>query len=357
MRLGRPQHPGGSVSNKQKQRHRSQSRTAPAAGGSPHRGFKEGFGLPDASPGSLSAQPRNEFSLRDKAVVLAVLLAIYAVAGTWGQFDFGDMMGYYTMAADAALQGHLYIAYTPDKVNLIDMIPYQGHYYLQWGPFPLLFHIAARVAGFNLSDRVASLLAGLAAAWLLLEITLELRRRHFPDSSKALCGWFAFAFALATPTALVAWRGTVYNESIGIAAVGILAAFAAFLRYQRQPAGGWLLLSGASIGAAFLTRATVVFHAVPFFLAITAVNWLSRRAVRTTLLHLAVFSLPIAGAGLVQMAYNQARFGSPLDFGLQYKPESVTAGFKTFSLVRVPENFGHYVLSLPKVSADFPWLV
>lgn len=354
MRLGRPEQHGASVSRKQ--RLRSQSRAAAEVAGQARRGVRETSALHHDAAASFSARAAADFSVREKTALLTVLLIIYAVAGTWGQFDFGDMMGYYTMAADAALQGHLYIAYTPDKVNLIDMIPYHGHYYLQWGPFPILFHLAARIAGLNLSDRVASLLAGLFAAWLFLEITIELRRRYFPDIPKALCRWFAFAYALATPAALVAWRGTVYNESIAIAAACVLASLAAFLRYQRQPVGQWLLLSGACIGAAFLTRATVVLYAVPFFLAIAAANWLSRRALRTALVHLAVFSLPVAAAGVAQMAYNQARFGSPLDFGIQYKPESKTEGFQTFSLRRVPENLGHYILSLPKASADFPWL-
>ncbi len=355
MKLGRRARRVGSGSKKSPQQARRPGPGGTAAAAAARR-------RPHQEPGSTAkaeveqSSSTAEFSFKDKAILIAILAVIYAVAGTWGQFDFGDMMGYYTMAADAVWQGHLYISYTPDKVNLIDMIPYQGHYYLQWGPLPILFHLAAQVVGLNLSDRVASLLAGLISAWLFLEITLDLRRRHLPDVPKSLCRWFVFAFALATPTALVAWRGTVYNESIAIAAVGVLAAFLAFLYYERERSPRWAVLSGVAIGGAFLTRATVVLYAVPFFLALAAANWMTHRNVGKLFRHLAVFSLPILVAGLAQMAYNQARFGSPFDFGLQYKPESVTEGFKTFSLVRVPENLGHYIFSLPKPSADFPWL-
>jgi hypothetical protein len=312
---------------------------------------------PDAgAKPAISANATTEFSIRQKITIFAVLTLIYCVFGTWGQFDFSDMMGYYTLGADAARKGNLYIDYTPDKVNLIDMIPYQGRYYLQWGPLPIVFHLAARLAGRNLSDRVACLLAGLLGAWLFFGILLDLRRRYFPGFPKTVCVWFVFAFALATPAALVAWRGTVYNESIGIAALGVVASFAAFLRYQQQPRLLWLTLCGAGIGGAALTRVSVVLYAVPFFLAVAAANHLQRRTLRTTFSQLVVFSLPVVLAGLLQMAYNQARFGSPLDFGIQYKPETTDQNFRTFDLMHIPENLGHYVFSLPKPSRDFPWL-
>lgn len=289
-------------------------------------------------------------------LLFAVLLVVYCFAGSWGQFDFGDMMGYYTMGADAARKGNLYIEYTPDKVNLIDMIPYQGRYYLQWGPLPITFHLATRLVGLNLSDRVACLLAGLLSAWLFFEILLDLRRRSFPEFSKAVCVWFVFAFALATPAALVAWRGTVYNESIGLAALGVVMAFLAFLRYQQHPKLAWLLVCGAGVGGAMLTRITTTLYAVPFFLALAAASLLQRRPLRSTLSHLLVFSLPVVLAGVSQMTYNQARFGSLFDFGLKYKPETTTENFQTFSPIRIPENLGHYLLSQPKPRGDFPWL-
>ena len=39
-------------------------------------------------------------------------------------------MGYYSMLADGMLAGRLSIDYTPDQVNLIDMVPFEGRYYL-----------------------------------------------------------------------------------------------------------------------------------------------------------------------------------------------------------------------------------
>jgi 4-amino-4-deoxy-L-arabinose transferase-like glycosyltransferase len=266
------------------------------------------------------------------------------------------MMGYYTMGADAALRGNLYIEYTPDKVNLIDMIPYQGRYYLQWGPMPIVLHLIPRLVGWNLSDRFACLLAGLLGSFVFFEILLDLRRRYFSEFPKSACLWFLFAFALATPAALVAWRGTIYNESIGLAALGVIVAFAAFLRYQQQPKLLWLIACGAGIGGAMLTRITVTLYAFPFFLALAAANYLQRRTTRSAAVQLLAFSAPIVLAGLAQMAYNQARFGSPLDFGIQYKPETTDEDFRTFTPLHIPENLGHYILVPPMPRSDFPWL-
>ena len=48
-------------------------------------------------------------SLKEKIVWAGALLAAYGVLATWGQFDFGDLMGYYNLQADGFLRGRLYI--------------------------------------------------------------------------------------------------------------------------------------------------------------------------------------------------------------------------------------------------------
>src|SRR5712692_1568913 len=121
----------------------------------------------------------------------------------------------------------------------MDMIPFEGHYYLQWGPFPALLHLAPRLAGLRLSDRVACILAGWLTALVFLEILLLLRARHFPAVPRWVCAWFFFAFAFGTPTAIVALRGTIYHESIAWAALFVLAAFLALLRYGERRAARW----------------------------------------------------------------------------------------------------------------------
>ena len=311
---------------------------------------------PKKPPAAAPAAP-GEITRREKTLWAGLLLAIYAALSTWGQFDFSDIMGYYDLHADALLRGQLHLLLGPDQVNLVDMIPYEGRYYFQWGPFPVIFHLAARAVGLRLSDRVAALAAGWAAAVLFLEIVLLLRRRHFPEVSKGAVRWFFFAFALATPTALVTLRGTVYNESIGIAAAAILFAFYAFLRAAEHGSVAWTAAAGCGVAAAGLSRITLLLYAGPFFLAFGALFLLRRSSTRSLALKLALLSAPIVAAGAIHAANNYARFGSVFVFGHEYNPARAT--WSEGGAIRPRaffENFRHYFLSLPELSADFPWV-
>ena len=323
-----------------------------------HRGAGSSQGAAKPAVSDASGEEKEaDGGLTSKESVAAALalLLVFACLATWFQFDFGDVMGYYSMFAEALLNGRLFLNITPDQAQLMDMIPYQGRYYLQWGPTPGLFHLIPRLFGVNLSDRVACLLAGWISALLFLEITLALRRRYFETLPKWVCIVSFWMFALGSPTALVVLRPTIYNESIAIAAAGFLGAFAAFLRYQRKPSVRWALLCGLGVTVAFSTRITLAIYAVMLFVGIAAVEWMRRERLQPAVGRLAVYVVPIVlGIGL-QLAYNYGRFGSPWSYFPEYNPESA-ALLPAFRLERIPENIRHYLLSLPEVSGDFPWV-
>ena len=73
--------------------------------------------------------------------------------------------------------------------------------------------------------------------------------------------------------------------------------------------------------------------------------------------HLLAYGAPVVITGTLLLMYNQARFGSPWDFGIQYLPSSVTKGFKIFDVQRVPENLKHYLLAPIRFETDYPWLI
>jgi hypothetical protein len=78
---------------------------------------------------------------------MSALAVIFCVVGTWGQFDFGQMMGYYDLFVDALAAGQLHLLMTPEQVNLVDMVPYNNQWHFNWGPFPAIFHWAPRLIG------------------------------------------------------------------------------------------------------------------------------------------------------------------------------------------------------------------
>ncbi len=149
-------------------------------------------------PAKPPAGDSTSFSLREWALSTGALLLIFSVVGTWGQFDFSNLMGYYDLLADAFLKGQLHIDIRPDQTYLHDMIPYEGRYYLQWGPFPGLVHLLAKLIGLPLSDRVACILAGWLTSLVFLQIMLVLRRRFFPGLPKPACLCFFFACWVST---------------------------------------------------------------------------------------------------------------------------------------------------------------
>ena len=194
----------------------------------------------DALLAATSTTRPARFSRREFLGWAVGLLCLYAFLGAWGQFDFSNLMGYYSMLADGMLQGRLSIDYTPVEVNLIDMVPFEGRYYLQWGPVPAVFHLVVKLAGWELSDRVACLLAGWLASLAFLGILLKLRELYFGGLPLWVCRWLFLGFALGTPTAFVALRTTIYHESIGVAAMFIVFGCLALLRYieTRSPPPG-----------------------------------------------------------------------------------------------------------------------
>lgn len=287
---------------------------------------------------------------------LGILAVVFCVVGTWGQFDFSQMMGYYDLFIDALDAGQLYLLMTPDQVNLVDMVPYQGKWHFNWGPFPTIFHWVPRLVGLRLSDRVAAILAGLVACWFFLWILAELRRRYFPDMAESFVGWFLFAFALGTPLALTVFRGNVYNETIGIAVACILGSYCAWLKYSEEPNLKWALLCGLGVGFAIITRITLALYGFVFFGGLIAFERLRGKLDWSGLIaRIGAFSLPILLCGFLQMGFNAARFAGPFDFGNKYKPEH-TAGYPLMSAARIPESTLHYFFAPIQFSSDFPYM-
>ena len=257
------------------------------------------------------------------------------------------------MLADGMLAGRLSIDYTPDEVNLIDMVPFEGRYYLQWGPVPAVSHLVVKLAGWELSDRVACLLAGWLASLAFLGILLKLRQVYFRGAPLWVGRWLFLAFALGTPTAFVALRTTIYHESIGVAAMFIVFGCLALLRYIETRSARWVWLCGAALALAIGTRVTHVCYAAGFFLGLVALEFHWRPGWRISLPRLTGFALPVFAACVMHLAYNQARFGSPWEYGLQYMADPIQqeAGF---SIRRIPENFLHYVVAPIGFKAGLP---
>ena len=310
-------------------------------------------------PGSPTGEVRGQqpgLSSKEFAAWAAALLLLYSFLATWGQFDFGNLMGYYSMLADALLDGRLSIDYTPDEVHLIDMVPFEGRYYLQWGPVPALFHLAAKLGGGELTDRVACILAGWLASLAFLRISCVIRERYFQQLPVWVCRAFFLAFAFGSPTTFVSLRGTIYHESIGVAAMFVVLGFLVLLKHTACPSWRNALLCGTMFALALGTRVTSVFYAGALFLGLLVLERYWQPGLKTSVMRLTAFVAPVVLACLMHLANNQARFGSPWEYGLRYMgdPLQREAGF---DVRRMPMNFLHYVLAPIQFQAELPWII
>jgi hypothetical protein len=101
----------------------------------------------------------------------------------------------------------------------------------------------------------------------------------------------------------------------------------------------------------------MILYAMPFFLAIALWDRLQGGKTASIAARLFIFSLPVLAAGGVHMVNNQERFGSPFDFGREYKPESIeNPEIKPFDIACAPENVLNYFFSPPRLSRDFPYM-
>ena len=311
------------------------------------------------NPGPAPKAPVEEISgisSKEFASWAAALLFLYSFIATWGQFEFGNLMGYYSMLADALLSGRLSIDYTPDEVHLIDMIPFEGRYYLQWGPVPALFHLIAKLGGGELTDRVACILAGWLTSLAFLRINLTIRGRYFPKLPLWVCRAFFVAFALGSPTAFVSLRGTIYHESIGMTAMFVVFGFLFLLKQTAKPSIGTSLLCGTFFALAVGTRATSVLNAGALFFGMAALERHWRPGITTSAKRLVAFSLPVALACGMMLTYNQARFGSMKDFGFRHMNDA-RQGATGFDVRRIPRNLLHYLAAPILLQAELPWII
>jgi len=327
---------------------------ATSARSGPPEGSRDGRPPERAAPERTLAPPE-PFTAKEKVIAAAILLAIYAIAGTWGQFDFSTAEGYFSLYGEALLHGRLHIGISPEQTYLQDMIPYEGRYYPQWGPVPALPHAAAKLFGLTLSDRISCLLAGWLTALVFLHIVLRLRRRFFPNVSNGACRWFFFAFGLGTAAVLVSLRAIVYHESIVVSSLFVMSGFWAFLRYLETPTTGWAAASGGLLALAVGSRVLMALYGAAAGLALLWRLWQRRSSLRVAASHALAYGLPLALAAGTLMTMNYVRFGSPWDYGNNYLPDA-TPGLEPFESGRVLENLRHYLLAPVEFTGDFPWI-
>lgn len=294
-------------------------------------------------------------------------LAVAALSGVlfWlanRQFDAGR--GDFFYLADAFLHGRTWLT---SPLGPYDIIPVFGRFYVPFAPFPAialmpLVAIVGPVTADQIESGINALLAALSVAmcwWLLSRVGVK-------RTSDRL--WLSALFGFSTQILWVTTRGGVWHTGQLIATALTFACLIELFGRQRA----WLI--GLCAGAAFLTRAPLAF-AVPVYavwLAWAAAPGWDRPAASEAGAYIArvrdavpwrswvALGLGVLPSIVFFFAYNQIRFGSPLESGyaLATLPDWLERQRQVglFSVRHIPMNVDYLLLHVPRILPTWPFL-
>ena len=321
------------------------------------------------------------------AMTIALLVAmVKAPGGGVKEFfmsDGGDQM---TMQlVDAFENGRLYIDeevpqellemenpyYSDGREGIIyewDHLLYKGKYYSYYGiaPVILLYMPFHMITGSYMTQNAAVLIFTLIGLIFLSMIYHTIIRRFFSQ--------IPFGCAVAGHIVMLISCGIWFSVcqpqfyqaaiSAGFAAI---TAGAYFLVSSGVFGSGKLslprtALSSLFFGIAAMSRPTLAVYAISAYIIyamnIKNANFISadktdrKRRIKYALCG----ALPLAVLGICQMAYNYARFGSPLDFGIQYSLTINDFTHSEFHMNFMLLGLFYYLISPPMFRSFYPYI-
>ncbi len=332
---------------------------------------------PERWPAELVARVRgwrmDRVSLSLLAVFLfAAVFYLWTAGSTYPLSLHGPAGERYDQLARALLHLHLSIGRAParllalaDPYNPVQNAPFQAGYkdlalyhgrlFIPWGPAPALVLVAPlELVGFVPSSSLTAsifAIAGLAFTLAALRVVLA----QIGPLPTWMCALAACTLALGSAVPFILRRPLVYEEEIAGGYCFAMAGVWLALRALRAGRGSWVGLATMSlcIGLAAGARPTYAFAAVVLVPVYRALRHTRPR--RGLVLALAA---PLGVCGVLLLAYNQARFGSPLQNGAKYQLagsfDQHTARFG--ALAYTLPGLWFYGFSPPQLLAVFPFV-
>ena len=254
-----------------------------------------------------------------------------------------------------------YRPYLAPPWNLTDLSYYHGHLFAYFGATPalLVFWPWRLLTGGPVHQAYAVLLfcvVGYAAA---LGLALAAWRRYFPAVGPWAGPVLAVLLGSVTTLPVFIVRPGLYEVAISCGFALVMLGLAGLWNAWHRPAGqaGWLAAASLAYGLAVGARPTLLFGAAILLLPVAGA-WSRRGEPGVSWLRLALAALvPILAVGVGLAAYNQARFGSPLQFGHAYQLSgNDVTGQSSFGLPFLWDNVRLYFLAPPRWHAGFPFV-
>ncbi len=249
----------------------------------------------------------------------------------------------------------------PGVAVLHDASFYQGKYYIYFGPAPVVTLLLpfSLVTGSDLPVPYAVWLYSSFGYAALLGLFFFLQRRHFPAAGLLTMTAALIALGGASLVVTLLRRAHIWELS-GASGFAFFSATLYCLGralHSSSRATAWATLGGLMLGLAVASRPTYLLCSVLFALPLVLrPGWIAGRN-GYTWRALTGAAIPCTLIVAVLLAYNYARFGSPLEFGLRYQLTSVIESeSRHFSLSYVPFNFHVYFLSTLRWIGQFPFV-
>lgn len=278
----------------------------------------------------------------------------------WG-YDLG---GYYNQLGRAFALGQLHLEVQPkpellaladpydwrndENLRQHDMVLFNKRYYLYHGAAPAAFFFAPfrKLTGHDVAESFVLMLMALGTYAFYALAFLRLHPKLPFDTAL----WVSLALAFANAFPLLAKRVWVYEIAIGGGAFFLAAGtffLAGFVTTMNRRLDIWAASAGLAFGCAIACRPHLGFAgAVVLLLLLLRAHW---RAA-------ALFALGFGFCGLAAGAYNYARFGKPLEFGVQYLLSGGPDQHLHFSWRFLPLSLFYFLVNPPQTLAQFPWL-
>ncbi|HEX5229673.1 MAG TPA: hypothetical protein VFW44_18300 [Bryobacteraceae bacterium] len=280
--------------------------------------------------------------------------------GSW------DINGYYDLLGRAFAGGHLYLPIAPQPellalanpqdnrfngpYKLLDTVLYRRRYYLYHGATPalLLFAPWYLITRHDLPENFAAFLFAIAGYFFLSRLFVDFLAFAGARISTPFFVLCLIALGTGASVPFMLHRVKVYEVAIACGFCCTSAGFYFLFRWLSAQGARvwWAGLSGLCFGLAIGARPHLGLAAAAGFFLIAL---LARR-------DLLVFAVPVIACIAAIAAYNYARFGNPLEFGLRY--QLADTSYQHVHLSAANERLGLYFLLVcpPDLVPEFPFL-
>jgi hypothetical protein len=234
-----------------------------------------------------------------------------------------------------------------------DFALYRGRLYLTWGPVPGLLLAPMCLLGLEPSEGLVTLIFSLIGFGFVLA-TLSTILKQLGNRAIWTCVLAAVTLGLASAVPFMLRRPEVYEEEISsgfcFAMVGVWLAVSTVAKRRAS----WWRVAATSLcfGLAMGARIDLVFTG-----ALLIPAYLSLRATVPRRPLLVAVIVPVVTCLVLLMAYNQVRFGDPLEIGGRYQLAGYDPRTMHFGeLGYVPPGLWFYLISPPRPTILFPFI-